>query len=155
MSRLLRPSSVLICLTLLFAGAGCRRAPEAPPAPKELETIDVTTAPAPDPALSTADDAQERRVTQSLAGALPDGFPGDVPLFRPASLVDLAAHPEGGQSAQFDTPAARSAVESWMAQRLRANGWSSGAGGSWTLGARRIRVTVESRPAGSRFTIVY
>jgi hypothetical protein len=109
---------------------------------------------APDAALSTAGDAQERRRKEGLAGALPDGFPADIPVFRPASLVDFSAGADGG-ALRFDTAAARHEVEAFYESRLRAAGWRSAGGGVFTLGDRRLKLEFGSRPAGSSFSIEY
>lgn len=131
--------------------AACQPA-NGPAAPKELETVDVTRAP--DAALSTAGDAQERRVVESFAGVLPDGFPADLPLFRPASLVEIAEGSDG-RLAEFDSPAPAEEVSNWLAIRWRAKGWRPAAGGAWTSGERRVTLRVVPRPAGCRFSITY
>ena len=131
--------------------AACGEPPGAMASPSELATVEVTAAP--DAALSTGEDGQERRVSSALAGALPDGFPADVPVFRPASLVDQTIVPGGVSVLVFETPAPRAAVASSFTSRLRAHGWRSAEGGVWTKAGRRLKLTVEARPNGAIFRL--
>lgn len=142
----------LLPLLAALAPVACNSEPPAPP--RDLDTVEVTAAP--DAALSTADDAQERRpAAAALAGALPGGFPADVRLPRPASLVDYVAEPDGTASATFDSPVSRAAAEGSLASGLAAGGWRNEGGGVWTKSGRRITLAFAERPAGSRFTVRY
>lgn len=146
-----RPRGLLSAAALLLGLAACSPAPP-PSAEKtaELPTVEVTAAP--DAAYSTADDRVERRADPAaLAGALPDGFPRDIPVYRPSSLVDFAPRPDGGATVVFATPADVAAVSGALQQKLRAAGWQAGAAGSWIKGDRKLRLTVEPNVAGSRF----
>jgi hypothetical protein len=146
----------LTLAVVLFSLAGafaCTPPPEKATEPKELETVDVTAAP--DAALSTAGDAQERRATSALAGALPDGFPKDLPVLSPSSLVDFAERPGGGYTAAFDTPAAPASVRAALASRLAGFGWRDAGGGVWTKPDRQVTLAVEPTPMGARFTYSY
>ncbi len=141
---------------LLLAGlVAC--APAPPPAAEkvsELETVEVTAAP--DAAFSTADDRVERRANpNAMAGALPDGFPPDIPVYRPSSLVDFAPRPEGGAVVVFSSPAPADSVSAALQQKLRAAGWQAGGGDSWTKAGRKLRLTVDSTAAGARFRIEF
>jgi len=149
--RSVRGTAPLLLLVLPLAA--CQPSNDRGAAPRELETVDVTRAP--DAALSTAEDAQERRVAEGLSGVLPDGFPADLPLFRPASLVEMGELGGGGQIAEFDSPAPPAEVANWLAIRWRAKGWRPAAGGVWTSGERRVTLTVVTRPSGCRFSIAY
>lgn len=117
----------------------------------EIATVDVSAAP--DAALSTAEDGQERRRAAALAGALPDGFPSDVPVYRPSSLVDQTIDPGGVSILVFETPAPRATVAAALASRLRAQGWRAADGGVWTKAERRLKLTVEDRPSGASFRL--
>jgi hypothetical protein len=143
-------AAVLIVIAAAFA---CAPPAEKPAEPKELETVEVTAAP--DAALSTAGDAQERRVTSALAGALPDGFPQDLPVLRPSSLVDFAERAGGGYAASFDTPSPPAAVRSTLASRLKGSGWREAGSGVWTKPDRQVTLTVQPTAMGSRFTYSY
>jgi hypothetical protein len=146
-----RPAAFFLLLGL---GACAPAPPPAAEKPAELETVDVTAAP--DAALSTADDAVERRANpNALAGALPDGFPSDIPVYHPSSLVDFAPRPEGGAVVVFASPAPADSVASAMQQKLRAAGWQAGGGGGWTKAGRKLRLTVDSTAAGARFRIEF
>ena len=138
---------------LALAAAGCSPPAEKPGAPAELPTVDVTAAP--DAALSTASDAQERRPTSAFAGALPDGFPSDLPVVNPSSLVDFAERPEGGYVAAFDTTEPLAAARAFLEGRLRAAGYRDAGGGTWTKPGREIVLTLQPTGAGSRFTYRY
>lgn len=140
---------------VLVAVGACSPAP--PPSTEkapELATVEVTAAP--DAAYSTADDRVERRADpNALAGALPDGFPPDVPVYRPSSLVDFSPRPDGGATVVFATPSEVATVSSAMSQKLRASGWQAGPAGNWTKAGRKLRLAVESTAAGSRFRIEF
>ncbi len=142
-------------LATLIAAAACSPAPPpvADKAP-ELATVEVTAAP--DAAYSTAEDRVERRADpNALAGALPDGFPSDIPVYRPSSLVDFSPRPDGGAMVVFATPAEVATVSSAMTQKLRGAGWQPGTAGNWTKAGRKLRLAVESTAAGSRFRIEF
>jgi hypothetical protein len=148
-----RPTRVALAL-LLTAAAGCAPAPQEQGAPqKELPTVDVTAAP--DAQLSTESDVKERRPTESLAGALPGGFPADLPLVRPSSLVEYAENPEGGATAAFDTTESPAAARAFLEGRLRAAGYRDSGGGVWTKPDRRVVLAVQPTGAGARFTYTY
>jgi hypothetical protein len=140
-------------VALLALATACAPAAEKPSAPAELDTVDVTAAP--DAALSTASDAQERRQAPAFAGALPDGFPGDLPVVKPSSLVDFAEAPEGGFVASFDTTEAPAAARAFLEGRLRAAGFRDAGGGTWTKPGRQVVLTLQPTGAGSRFTYRY
>lgn len=144
--------AVLVAALLALGGCGRREAP-AERAP-ELATVEVTAAP--DAALSTAEDRIERRASpDALAGALPDGFPPDIPVFRPASLVDFAPRPEGGYLVVFASPTAAPTVAAALGQKLRAAGWQEQKAGVWTKGGRRLQLAVEATAAGARYRIEF
>jgi hypothetical protein len=150
----MRALRLLPLLAALAACAGCRSEATGPAPTREIETVEVTAAP--DAALSTAGDAQERRpAAAALAGALPGGFPRDVRLPNPSSLVDYVSEPDGTASASFDTPASRPAAEGSLVSGLAANGWRNEGGGAWSKAGRRILIAWIDRPAGCRFTIRY
>lgn len=147
---------LLAAIAALLAGlAAC--SPSPPPAaqkPGELATVEVSAAP--DAAYSIADDKVERRVNpNAIAGALPDGFPADIPIYLPSSLVDFTSRPEGGAVVVFATPAVASTVSVALSQKLRAAGWQAGTSGSWSKAGRRLHLTVEPSAAGSRFRIEF
>lgn len=144
---------ILLAVLLILAACSPAPPPAAEKAP-ELATVEVTAAP--DAAYSMADDRVERRADPSaMAGALPDGFPADVPVYRPSSLVDFAPRPDGGATVVFATPAEVATVSSAMRQKLLGAGWQAGTPGAWTKAGRKLRLTVEATAAGSRFRIEF
>lgn len=145
----------VLATSFLAALAACAKSP-APETEKtpEIATVEVTAAP--DAAYSTADDRVERRANpNAMAGALPDGFPADIPIYRPSSLIDFSARPEGGYLVVFTAPAAVSTVTAELGQKLRAAGWQEKPAGVWTKSGRRLRLGVEESAAGSRFRIEF
>jgi hypothetical protein len=143
-------------LSISFAVlVSCGRSPApAPERASELPTVDVTAAP--DAAYSTADDRVERRADPAaLAGALPDGFPPDIPVFRPSSLIDFTPLPQGGYEVVFAAPASAAAVSETLGQRLRDAGWKAESGGRWSKGGRKLGLSVEGSAAGSRIRMEF
>lgn len=140
-----------LALAVLLQAGACSPAPP-PTAEKAPELATVEVAAAPDAAYSIADDKVERRANpNAIAGALPDGFPADIPVYLPSSLVDFTSRPEGGSVVVFATPASVSTVSAALSQKLRAAGWQAASSGAWTKAGRRLRLTVEPTAAGSRF----
>lgn len=84
----------------------------------------------------------------ALSGELPAGFPRDVPLPRPASLVDFDA-----TSVTLEVPTPLAATRAEYERRLRAAGFAAAAGGAWTHGARRVVVAYATHGAASRVRI--
>lgn len=148
-------SARTLCLAALLATSACSPAP--PPAAEkapELPTVEVTAAP--DAAYSIADDKVERRANpNAIAGALPDGFPTDIPIYLPSSLVDFTSRPGGGSVVVFATPASASTVSAALSQKLRGSGWQAGSADAWTKAGRNLRLTVQSTAAGSQFRIEF
>lgn len=145
----------VLATSFLAALAACAKSP-APETEKtpEIATVEVTAAP--DAAYSTADDRVERRANpNAMAGALPDGFPADIPVYRPSSLIDFAPRPEGGYVVVLTSPVAASTVTSALGQKLRAAGWLPENAGTWTKNGRKLRLVVEGSAAGSRFRIEF
>lgn len=147
---------LLAAIAALLAGlVAC--SPSPPPIaqkPDELATVEVSAAP--DAAYSIADDKVERRANpNAIAGALPDGFPTDIPVYLPSSLVDFTSRPEGGAVVVFATPASVATVSAALSRKLRASGWQAAQSGGWTKAGRKLRLTVEPSAAGSRFRIEF
>ena len=133
---LLRRTQLAVLLAATARSArGARRLLAEPAAHSaeagELATVEVSAAP--DAAYSIADDKVERRANpNAIAGALPDGFPTDIPVYLPSSLVDFTSRPEGGAVVVFATPASVSTVSAALSQKLRAAGWQAARSGDWT-----------------------
>lgn len=160
-SRRRRGSRGVVTLALLVlgigAGAGCQRA-DGPPV-EDLETV-VVEAP-PEDAIDISVDTQGRRSAEGIAGVLPGNFPRDLPLFEPATLVDFGV--EGDRYVTFTSPATPGAVRRSLEQRLLGAGWTATGGGGEAAEAsgtferqgRRVRLSVESDPAGSLWRLDY
>lgn len=134
--------------------AACAAESAPPPAGGELDTVDV--APAIDAAASLEADVVERRPaapTGGVAGVLPEGFPTDVPLPTPSSLVDFGPGPRGGASVTLEVAAAPAAALAAYAARLRAAGFVEQGDGVWARGPRRVAVAVAPFSGVARLTI--
>lgn len=138
---------------LLFAACGDRAVPPGEKAPA-LETVEVTSAP--DAALSTAEDALERRPSApGLAGALPAGFPPEIPVYRPSSLIEAGELPGGWRFVELESPDPPEIVRAALSRRLAAGAWDVGARDEARRGALRLRWTVASQAAGSRLRLEF
>lgn len=142
-------------LALAAALAGC--APPEPSAQVEIETEEID-API-DAELSTEDDFKATRRAPTLAGVLPGGFPDDLPLMVPSSVVDFG--PAAGDRAylELDTGRPPDEVRSWLGQRLPAAGWTVRAIGEGGLEASKGPRTVDYRltklAPGTRIRLEY
>ncbi|MEM9556983.1 MAG: hypothetical protein AAGC60_22185 [Acidobacteriota bacterium] len=136
----------LLCLVLVsLATGGCRPA-EPPPATGEHRAPDPAVDVAPRIDVPIADDPQEVARGPALAGVLPGGFPEDLPIYRPSSIVDFSSDGERWVELLTATPLAD--VRSSLLARLEANGWSVApeANGGYLLrqGERRARLHLQS-----------
>ncbi len=150
--RLALVAATLVALTLPLSS--CARKAARPAAGGELETVDVSAAP--DAAASLAEDGIEQRRAEpagGVAGALPEGFPKEVPLPTPSSLVDFAAAGSGGLSVTLEIQESAAAVESSYRRRLQAAGFASGADGVWRRDGRSLRFSVESHQGVARLVL--
>ena len=152
-----RPRAVVFALAgLLVLACGGRETPRDAPAESALETVDV--APSRDASASLAEEpvAVRREPAAGLSGVLPAGFPDDVPILRPSSLVDAGWRDDGAVEIVLASPAAPGETAAAYARLLGAAGWEragSGSPGRWQKGARRLEVEIlDSRP-GSRLRV--
>lgn len=145
-----RLSGLVVALAL-----GCAPAAEPPGAAgPALATEEVTAAP--HAALSTAEDAVERRSgAPALAGALPAGFPREIPVYRPSSLVDSGELPGGRRFVELESPDSAAVVRATLERQLRAAGWRATAEGEYRLGELQLRFGIESQAAGSRLRLEF
>lgn len=143
---------VATSLVALALGACQQQGSGDGPAPLETEVVE----PAPEATIDISEDAQSARRVESLAGVLPSDVPPDLPLHRPASLIDFGSGSE--RYITFTSPAAPDAVRADMEQRLRAEGWAREGGGEaavFVKDGRRITLTVEPDPVGSLWRVDY
>jgi len=143
-------------LAALLLAAGCAREPQQAGAADELATVDVS-API-DAAASLAGDGVERRPAAvasvpGVAGVLPDGFPRDLPLPTPSSLVDFDTGPHGGVRLALDVQAAPAAALAAYEAKLRTAGFAPAGDGLWTRGARRVAVGVTPFSGAARLSV--
>lgn len=142
----------LAALLAVCCLGGCRG--ESPEGQEdELEAVDV----APSLEIETADDPTATERAPSLVGLLPPGFPGDLPLYLPASLVDWGSG-EGGRYVNLLTPHGRSRVERELTRLVREGGWTvTASGGGWLLrkGGQRVRLRIENGNPGTLYRFEY
>lgn len=142
---------LLAAFLVLALLGGCRKDPGEEPDP--LEAVDVV------PALEieTAEDPTEAERPPALVGLLPSGFPTDMPLYLPASLVDWGTG-DGGRYVDLLTPHGRGRVERELMALVRSGGWSAtGAGGGWLLrkGGQQVRLRIEDGNPGTLYRFEY
>jgi len=143
--------ALALMVTLL---AACARESAPPPAADGLETVEV--APAIDAGASLEGDVVEpRRAAPAggVAGVMPEGFPTDVPLPTPSSLVDFGPGPRGGASVTLEVASAPAAALAAYETQLRAAGFVEDEPDVWIRGKRRIAVAVAPFAGVARLTI--
>jgi hypothetical protein len=124
----------------------------APAADRRLETVDVTEQP--DASASLETDRHEPRFSAAapgrggIAGALPEGFPRDVPLPRPSSLVDFDAG-----SVTLEVAGGLEGVRTAYLRQLAGAGFAARDGGRWQKGPRAIRVGFAPLTGATRVTV--
>jgi hypothetical protein len=144
---------------LVFALAAACAGPEPGARPEakrgdELQTVDVTAAP--DAEASLESDRHEPPVGGGspggrgggIAGALPEGFPADVPLPRPSSLVDFDA-----RSITLEVAGAVEGVRTAYVRQLQGAGFAAREAGRWQRGSRSLRIGFEPFGGATRVRI--
>lgn len=128
---------------LMSCGGPDPRARAEPP----LEVEDV----GPGIEVDTTGDVREVRRSGGLTGVLPEGFPNDLPLSLPASIVDF----ESSRSVTLLTAEPRSRVESDLVGRWKAEGWAVSSVGAGRFEGeregRRAHLQVEDAAPGTRY----
>jgi hypothetical protein len=152
----MKPSVVLVLTAVLLAAGGCQRSKDGGPAEK-LETVEVGEGF--DVGLTTAYDQKAKQVGPEVAGVLPDGFPRDLPLYTPSSLVDFGEADAGLQYLEFDTSDSAAVVRRRLEAKLAASGWRPLSADLATSFAPRPAGTARRRrvvgPAASTWAIVF
>ena len=120
------------------------------------EAVDVTASPVEN--LTTEyDEVAPERDDEQLSGVLPTGFPADVPVYTPSSLIEFG---EGG-SGRFvllATPDPNDVVRGSYRATLESAGWTPSGGGReerFSKGDRLIKVEVRIKGSGSEIRIAY
>ena len=145
----------LVPLVAMFA---CACGSSAEQSQIELTTVDVQ--PQVDAGLTTAYDEKAIVYVDSVSGVLPSDFPKDIPLYAPASLIDMGSTEAGRPFVLFATPDDRDRVSPGVASPLASAGWdklSTDTTGRATFGraSRRIWFRVESSGVLTEITIEY
>ena len=149
----MRLVAAVALLSAWLGWVGCARAPE-PAENGHLETVEVGVKL--DEYASLEEEPVEvrrREPASGIAGVLPEGFPGDVPLPTPSSLVDFVAEPGRGLSVTLERQSPPEAARRSYEAKLRGAGFRDLGEGSWKRGERRIRVSVESFGGAARITV--
>lgn len=119
------------------------------------EPVEVTASPV-DNLTTEHDEKAAPREQEEMAGVLPSGFPSDVPVYTPSSLVEFGEG--GGRFVLLATPNPVEDVRSSYRMTLESAGWTRTGGGreeSFTKDERTLRVEVRSRGVGSEIRIAY
>lgn len=148
------PAAPLAAVLLLAGAAGCRRAPDPEPADASapLPTVEVTAQPDAHATLEH-EQVEIRRAESAVAGVLPEGFPRDVPLPEPSSLVDFGRGALGGPSVTLELQATVAEAQRAYESRLAGAGFERQAPGVWRRGRRRIGVGVEPFHGAARVQV--
>jgi len=148
-SERVRKGGFLGLVAPILALGACSAPPaNAPPPQPTLETVEVGSAR--DAKASLAEERVERRRAEAgVAGVLPEGFPADVPLLRPASLIDFASEPDGRLSITLGTKTSCSVSDETYRRLLASAGWTpAGGAGRFHLGGRELAVAFEDAHPG-------
>jgi hypothetical protein len=150
------PSVVLLLAAMLLVAGGCQRSQDGGPAEK-LDTVEVGEGF--DAGLTTAYDQKARQVGgEKISGVLPQGFPRDLPLYTPSSLVDFGEADAGMHYLEFDTSDSAAVVRVRLYAELAKSGWrplSTDLATSFVKGDRQVTLTVRDLSPGARFRYVY
>lgn len=147
------PRHRLILLLALLLAVGCGKTLE-PSKPGEM--VDVP----PPIEVDTEGDIREEVRVDDFAGALPEDFPKDLPLYQPSSLVDFG-ETSRGFSVSLLSPDGLPKVRRSLYERLDNGGWQtsdgSGPGESVVLrkDGRRVWLTFEDGRPGTIYRFEY
>ena len=142
-------ASVLALFALLATVLGCREQQHAAEEPA-LETVEVDAAPT--AVITPDDDARSQRTPQvqsGLTGLMPGGFPSDLQLFLPASVVDIGER-AGTPWVRLRTHAGSpQSVSAWLERNWSAAGWQRSSDGTFRQGERKAQLSVEEDENGA------
>jgi hypothetical protein len=138
-----------IALLVVGSAAGCKGQNGSEQGGGELDTVDVIEAPDAHASLD-ADRIEVPRAEpgDGVAGALPAGFPSEVPLPRPSSLVDF-----GPRWIALDIDGELEGVRTAYVRQLSSAGFAARDGDRWSRGDLSLRVAWATRGGGTRLTI--
>lgn len=135
--------------------AACANEPRRPE-PLEIEEVDVG-APV-DAGLSTAGDEKGAAPRGSDSWILSGMLPDDLPLHRPARLVDSGDAEGGKRYFVFHTASPLEAVKGGLAGRLGGAGWTAtpvAAGLTASKGGERVDFSFTKLEPGTEIRVVY
>ena len=147
--------SVLLLAVALLVAIGCQRSKDRGRAEK-LDTVNVGEGF--DAGLTTAYDEEAKQVGPEISGVLPQGFPRDLPLYTPSSLVDFGEADAGLHYLEFDTSDSAAVVRRRLAAELSKSGWqplSRDRSESFVKGDRQVGLTIRDLSPGARIRYVY
>ena len=151
----MKPSVVLLLTAVLLVTSGCQRSGDGGRVEK-LDTVEVGEGF--DAALTTAYDEKAKQVGPEVAGVVPEGFPRDLPLYTPSSLVDFGEADAGMHYLEFDTSDGAAVVRRRLEAELARAGWRPLAADlttSFVKGDRQVTLTIRDLSPGARFRYVY
>ncbi len=140
-------------LFVVVIAVACGGSPPAQFEEPALETVDLPA----DPNLDPDSDPRAPNQRARLSGVLPGGFPDDLPVFLPASVVDFGEG--GGQSwVAFETGVDPQTTAAQLRARLGSADWDGVVGeGVSTLrkGSRVLEVEITEASNGCRYQYRY
>jgi hypothetical protein len=114
------------------------------------DTVDVKE---PIPAVDTSEDIQEKERGPELTGVLPGDFPEGLPVYLPASVVEL-----GQGTVTLLSPHSRQRVRREYEKTLRNAGWSVGGEGAileLSKSGQSVRLVYAEGGPGTAYRIDY
>ena len=142
-------------LILVLLAVACAPEPREPE-PLEIEEVEVG-APV-DSGLSTEGDEKGTPPASDDDWILSGMLPEDLPLHRPARLVDSGEEPGGRRYFVFHTTTGLETVRSGLTSRLGAAGWaatSGSAGLTASKGGERVDFAFSELRPGTEIRVVY
>ena len=147
--------AVTIGTALLGLSIVACQTPDGSPEPAEIETVDVGGSI--DEGLDTSDDPVGYVPLEEVGGVLPVGYPPDLPVYAPSSLIDFGSG-EGEHYVLLMTPDPPQTVRERLAMQLDSAGWSSRTnGGRWQVSKddRSAAIRIIGDRSGSQIRIDY
>lgn len=152
----MKPLVVLLLTPVLLVNMGCQKSGDRDRVEK-LDTVEVGEGF--DAGLTTAYDEKAKQIVgPAVAGVLPEGFPRDLPLYTPSSLVDFGEAGAGMHYLEFDTSDGASVVRRRLETELAKNGWrplSADLTTTFVNGDRQATLAIRDLSSGTRIRYVY
>lgn len=149
--RRLRRLVACLAVAALLALAACGPSPDDEETGPTIDVEPVADVP-------EVEDPKEIPRGQGLSGILPGGFPADLPLYLPASLVDFGETEDGTPWVDLLTPRSRDSVRRGFLGLVRDAGWQVEPGDEDLLLAkdgRLVRVTIRDGNPGTVYRVEY